>query len=227
MGAVLAMRRVLSAAALLLALGACGNGAAPPLTQIGGALVTQIFNSDDAPDVRAQLTPQVLANLQQPLLLVELPARKASATMARFAVTDGRTDWRSGDGSAVVMVDDVLIATRGLGADLFLAEVGDLRAALIRGSGTISRRHHLLDGENQEYTQSYTCTITDAGLETINLLTGNIVSRRSIETCVSESPKNMQFMNEYWSVPGSVEILQSYQWVSTEVGYMILKYINP
>jgi hypothetical protein len=163
MGAVLAMSmmlfsqcRPLGLLAVSLVLTACGNTGAQPLGQVASAVVAQMTTeTSDADDVRARLTPSVVAAVQEPFLLVSLPARDASATLRAFATVDGRTDWRGSDGIAFVMADDILIATRGLGADLFLAEAAGLRMALANGSGAVTRRHRLLDGENREVVAEY------------------------------------------------------------------------
>lgn len=232
MGAVLAMINSLSwrhlvPFGLALAISGCTNGDAPPLTQVAQALVTQITSGPaEAPDIRTQLTPDVVASVDRPFLLVSLPARDAEAIVPLVTRTGNRSDWRTADGTSVVLDGDILIATRGLGADLFLAQFGDLPAALERGAGTITRQHQRLDGENHPVTTSYRCEIIDNGLETINAITQDIVTRNLTEHCESDTPMAEDFTNQYWISVADGEIWQLKQWVSPAVGYIILQYVK-
>lgn len=229
MGTVLAMKTILAylgPVGVALALAGCGNNEASPIAQVASTVATQVTGSTAPVDVRAQITPELIASAELPFILVDLPARDATATIVLFATTGNRTDWRTADGASVVLVDDVVIATRGLGADLFLADIGDLPQALANGSGTVTRRHQWLDGENQVFAQSIQCRIADAGFETISLVTGNTVLRKTTETCEPESTNIQQFTNEYWTSPISGRIVKSNQWVSSEVGAIILEYVR-
>lgn len=210
-----------------LVLNACGNTGAAPLGQVASAVVGQMTaGRSDAGDVRAQLTPAVVAAVQEPFLLVNLPARNASATLRAFATIDGRTDWRGGDGISFVIADDIVIATRGLGADLFLAEAAGLRAALAKGSGTITRRYSHLDGENREVIAQYECTISAAGSETIDLIERNVVTEKRTEACLPVTGDGQAFVNSFWIGADDRLVRQSDQRISDDIGQVVIQHIK-
>lgn len=234
MGAVLAMSIILfsrykplALLAFSLVLNACGNTGAQPLGQVASAVVTQLTTAtSDADDVQTQLTPAVVAAVQEPFLLVSLPARNASATLRAFAAFDGRTDWRGGDGIAFVLADDIIIATRGLGADLFLAEAPGLRMALADRSGAVTRRHSHLDGENREVVAEYACTIAVTGIETIDLIARNVQTEKVTETCLPVTKDGQAFINSYWIGVSDRLIWQSEQWISHDIAYALIRHIK-
>ena len=210
-----------------LGLSACGNSDAQSLGQIAGAIATQITSdAPDADDVRAQLTPAVVAAVEEPFLLVSLPARDASATFRLFANIDGRTDWRGSDGISVVTAQDIVVATRGLGADLFLAEAAGLRNALAIGSGTIARHHSHLDGENREIVQQYQCNVSVAGVETVDLIARIVATRRIDEACQPTGRDGEAFTNNYWIGIDDGLIWQSNQWISDDIAYIMIQHLK-
>lgn len=220
-------RNVLIYAVLGLGLAACGTAGDQPLGQLASAAISQVTNkSADAGDVRAQLTPAAVAAVQEPFVLVSLPARQASATLRIFANVDGRIDWRGNDGISIVTTDDIVIATRGLGADLFLAEAAGLRSALVKGTGTITRRHTLLDGENRESIVQYDCTISVTGMETVDLIARKSVSKKMTETCRQQDGAGVSFTNQYWIGFADELMLQSKQWINDDIGYLIVQHIK-
>ena len=215
--------KIIVPAGILTALIACGSSDSQPLTQVFGAVATQLTSDGTAArDARAQLTPEIVAGVTEPFLLVDVPARQASATFAVFARSQNRTDWRGADGISIVVADDFVVATRGLGADLFLADPGGLRAALSSGSGRSVRRHTRLDGENREVKFIYNCLVQTDGFETIDQIDRKIVSKKITEICESDLRTETDFSNSYWI--GAVDglVWQSEQWVSPDVGHLKL-----
>uniref|UniRef100_A0AAN0MH80 YjbF family lipoprotein n=1 Tax=Yoonia rhodophyticola TaxID=3137370 RepID=A0AAN0MH80_9RHOB len=122
MGQVLAMKSGMAImAALVLALAGCGN------TENRDVLTKQLFElfttaqgaGEPAPDaaaLRASLTPQVLAPVDGPVLLVELPARDAAAVLTRIGTNRGVETFLTPDGISLSLANGLVVATRGLGS---------------------------------------------------------------------------------------------------------------
>lgn len=220
-------RNVLTYAVLGLGLAACGTAGDQPLGQFASAAISQVMDETaGVDDVRAQLTPAAVAAVQEPFVLVSLPTRQASATLRVFANVDGRIDWRGNDGISIVTRDDIVIATRGLGADLFLAEAAGLRSVLAKWAGMISRRHSLLDGENRETIVQYDCTISFDGMETVDLIARNTVSKKMTETCHQRGSDGVSFTNQYWIGASDELMWQSKQWINDDIGYLMVQHIK-
>ena len=108
----------------------------------------------------------------------------------RFAArqAEDETLWVGADGSGFTFKDGILVATRGVGADLMSSDVSQLRELLQAGrSGIAERFHSVLDGQGQVVLKSYVCTVTVRGE------TGQ-------EDC---SGLNETFINTYRIAPGS------------------------
>ncbi|WP_373634874.1 YjbF family lipoprotein [Yoonia sp. SS1-5] len=216
MGQVLAMKSGMAImAALVLALAGCGN------TENRDVLTKQLFElfttaqgaGEPAPDaaaLRASLTPQVLAPVDGPVLLVELPARDAAAVLTRIGTNRGVETFLTPDGISLSLANGLVVATRGLGFDLMSADVNDVARALRGGGATGNRIHRHLDGENQLIATSFVCSYARRP-------DGQIA-----ETC--ESP-DRTFTNSYLT-DSSGNIRTSRQWISAETGYIVIEKIK-
>jgi hypothetical protein len=110
----------------------------------------------------------------------------------------------------------VLVATRGLGADLMTIDSAGVREALRAGGGTVDRRMETLSTQDQIVTDTFRCTIVPAGSETVSLGVREATLRRFDEECRSRS---LVFDNIYWLGEGG-EIVSSRQYVSPTVAYL-------
>lgn len=214
-------------ASAILSLTACSNQGTQPLSQAFGALTAQLQAvGTPAADARSQLSPPVVGAVKQPFLLAELPVRQASASMTLFNRRGDIEDWRGADGTSVVLDHDILIATRGLGADLFAAQAPQLRSALAGASGTIQREHRYLDGENRPFSHAYTCVITaSGGREAVDLIARKVATERLVETCKADKSDSKGFTNEYWIGLADGQIWQSRQWVSNALGSLLIQHL--
>ncbi|WP_322895263.1 MULTISPECIES: YjbF family lipoprotein [unclassified Yoonia] len=213
---------------LSLALTACGNRDTKPVDQVVRALFSQLTAEPpaDMDAVRSQLTPEMVAALPEAYTLFNVPKLNAGATMTVFAVTGNRVDWRGDDGVSIVMLNDIVIATRGLGADLFLADAAEVRAAVADRSGTVTRRHSWLDGENREVTVQYDCMISVAGVETVDLISRSVAAERISETCYAAPADMLAFTNDYWIGVNDGLLWQSNQWISENIGYVLVQHLK-
>lgn len=220
--------RMLAMIALLAGVAACGNNQqVPGVTSQGQQLrqaVTQIFKGRPAPqDVRKLLTPAFLAQVPRPFMVIENQDSKASSTMSVVATNKDVSTWLMGDLSTIALDRLGLVqATRGFGRDLMTADTREL-ARLLRtgGRGNTLRVHRYLDGSNQVQTRSYICTVTALGPETVSLVTGRFPTQAYQEDCATA--KGEGFINTYWYEQSSGVLRQSKQWISPEVGFVLLE----
>lgn len=228
MGTVLAMTkfkpiRIVASVGLLTILMACSSGGPNPLVDSFRTIGTQLTNRDPAArDARALLTPAIVAATRQPYLLVELPSRQASATRFLFSQRGPIQDWRGQDGISLTLHNDVLIGTRGLGADLFAAD--PMAANSLQNSNIkhYNRTYRHLDGENREILTHYQCHLVQGSSATVDLIARQVTTLSVVETCKTAEPGGTQIRNEYWIGTSDGITWKSIQWVSESVGYAIL-----
>jgi hypothetical protein len=214
------------AVALATVLAGCSSSGPWPLRDTIRTISTQIANSDPAArDARAVLTPAWVDAVEEPFLLVDLPSRQASATRALFAQRGPVQDWRGADGIAVILHDDVLMATRGLGADLLGADPVPRDVLRAAASGPYARQYRHLDGENREVVTAFTCRLRQSGQDTVDLIARQVAARRVIETCTPQSD-GPAVINEYWFGLADGVIWKSKQWVGESVGYATLSHLK-
>ena len=179
------------AAALLLALAAC---AAP------------------APDLRAGLGRAAIDSLGRTLLFVETEA--GQSLLAEEARNGPVRTWRAEEGVSLSTDAGLIVATRGLGADLMSADVSGTRAALSGGpSQDYPRLHSYLDGENRTRFRAFRCVMTRAAEERIDSFGLSLAVTRHVETCYSTTEP---VRNVYWT-GGDGTLWRSAQWVAPGV----------
>ncbi|EPX82673.1 hypothetical protein ruthe_03131 [Rubellimicrobium thermophilum DSM 16684] len=110
----------------------------------------------------------------------------------------------------------VLTATRGFGDDLLTIDAPGLLPILRAGGGTLTRTVETLDSQDRIVTSRFTCTVTPAGTETLNLGLREASLRRLDENCRGE---RIVFDNIYW-LDTRGEIVASRQYVSPTVAYL-------
>ena len=107
--------------------------------------------------LRAALTPDALAQIEGPVLLVQVPLRGTVAVMTRVASNQGVDTYMSGDSISISLREGVLVATRGMGFDLMIADIRAAAPAIAAGSGRATRIHRYLDGEDHGRAVRYDC----------------------------------------------------------------------
>lgn len=162
-------------------------------------------------------TPEAVAANPDDYRLFTINALGVAELARRLTSSDGRETFVSQSGFTAAYRDGVLVATRGLiGEDVMAASAPGLLDTLAAGGGTITREIETLDGRNQIRTASFTCTITAAGTETINLGIRSVEAPRFDENCRGSA---VIFDNIYW-LDDSGAILASRQYVSPTVAYL-------
>ncbi|WP_176559368.1 YjbF family lipoprotein [Rubellimicrobium roseum] len=223
------MRRTLVILAAALALAGCGGetaqspaevqaraaGAVGQVQRVFGGLGTR--TSVSAPRaVPGGFTPQAIAAEPGAYRLVQINAL-GLAEPARLLQENGdETTLALQSGPTAAFDGGVLVATRGFGDDLLTMESGDVRAALRAGGGQVTRRMEALDGQDQVLTDSFACTITPAGRETVDLGLRQADLARFDENCRGTA---IIFDNIYW-LDDAGQIVSSRQYVSPTVAYL-------
>lgn len=227
MGAVLAMNvptslRASCATLAMLMLAACGSERQGPAAQVVSNVASLLQSGPKAkpPGPDELLTRDVIDTVTVPYAMVGIERREAYASMT-LAGTNGPYDsWVTSDGAGIVLRNDVLTGTKGLGADLVTADVGAVPTLLRSGqSGTVSRVHEYTDGEGRNFTIIYACTLSPAGTEAITIIGKTYQTRVMSETCTSNQD---EFQNRYWIGQSDGVMWQSRQWVSGDVGHVLL-----
>lgn len=219
------------AAAILLS--ACTNdpqrqGDFALLLGFGAALVAPLQTGPRTE--AAASTPQTVSAFLDrlpagvPVARVELPQFQQSA----FAIESGRNrgtrTFTSFTGQSMTLRSGVLIATRGLSADLMSASTdGAERLIAARRSGSAARVYRFLDGNDDEVDFPATCTTASEGASSVTLVTGaRFSTTRMRETCQAG---DTTFRNTYW-VTGAGRIVKSEQWVSERIGMVRIEHVR-
>lgn len=208
------------AALLMVALGACSNTGPTPVVETFRTIGASMGKSAvDTRNAREVLTPAILDEIRQPYLLVEIPSRQASASRTLFHQRGSIQDWRGADGISIILQDDVLVATRGLGADLLSAD--PVPPAVLRASRSeaYTRVYRHLDTENRLVTESYLCSTAPGGAAQVDLIARQVATRRIIETCRGANDAQLPVINQYWVGTSDGLMSKSRQWVSQSVEY--------
>ena len=167
-----------------------------------------------ADKVMGSLTPTGdVAKLQvdqsAPTIYVTIPSLGVSGGMARVSLRGNVSEWRSADGIGLTLLGGQIIATRGLGPDLLIADANGADPALRHGGGEYSRTMHWLDGENHDRSEEFACSLRIAETQATS------AERALSETCAGPQTA---FTNSYAVSATSGAPLRSDQWVSPGLG---------
>lgn len=210
-------------AAALLAQGctSAGGGAQQSaLIQAAGILRQQATTIIRGPQGnQVTLSDAQLRAFEQDLLVIQIPSKNASAGLIRQSANRDTVTWRTPDGVTVVLKDGQIIGTAGLGNDLSSAAFDDIRT----GSGrTVRDYFHLMGNERVERTR-YICELTDLGTTNVEVAGVAYSARQIVETCDTATGDAIE--NRYWVQPSGL-IRKSQQFISPEVGYLVLEDIH-
>ncbi len=239
MGQVLAMRccgahvaRILRGLAGMAGLGALLAGCSTDPSGVTSAnLLTETFQREiasrfaPAPDASRPLIDRATADaIGVPLLYVEIPTIGARAAVTVGAQNGGVTTWLSPDQASVMLDGPVLFATRGIGPDLLSAETAPLRSRLDAGqTGSYDRALRYLDGTDQVVRVPLSCTLADAGRETITVLGRSHATSRRVERCTDDA--GAVLVSEFWIGDDGVP-WQTRQFVSPDLGQVLTQTLN-
>jgi hypothetical protein len=219
-------------AAMALALAAlvagCGNA---PDTGFGGKQVLALAGSLVKPGTRKATGPVVamdipaeaLASWPEPLISAAVEDTRSAAVLGRIARNGANETYASHTGNHVTLRQGVVVATRGLGADL-MSSAPPTRAALAAGQGSYSRSWQWLDGLDQTVSVTMTCTLAVSGQETVVFAGKAQATRVVAETCTGADGARVE--NRYWIDRAGI-LRKSRQWLGQDAGYLLLFDPNP
>jgi hypothetical protein len=227
MGAVLAMTmqsflRASCVSLSLMALAACGTESQGPAAQALNIVTSLVQSGPKAkpPGPDDLLTRDVIDTVTVPYAMLGVERREAYVTMTLAGQNGAYDSWVTADGAGIVLRNNVLTGTKGLGKDLVTADVGEISNLLRSGqNGAISRVHEYTNGEGRNFTLRYACTLSPAGTEAITIIGKTYQTRVISEVCTSNQDT---FQNRYWIGQSDGVMWQSRQWVSDDVGHLLL-----
>ncbi len=229
MGTILEMntrKNCLAVMALLFGLGACGTESQGPGAQVAQNVksLLQFGPKLPLPGPDELLTRDVIDQVTVPYAMVGIERRGAYASMTLAGQNANYNSWVTSDGAGVVLQGELLTGTKGLGADLATADLGGLQGLIATGSGVTTRIHSYLNGEGRSFQITYDCTISQNGDEDVTIIGKTYATRVVAETCVSNQET---FENRYWIGKSDGIMWQSRQWVSADVGHVLLLSLVP
>jgi hypothetical protein len=170
------------------------------------------------PAEAAAVSPETLARINQPLMVVAIPDIETQAVLYVVTTNNGVATWKASNEATVLMDGPVLFATRGIGPDLLTAETRTLRQMLEAGrTGQYRRDLRYLNGLDQIEVVPLDCTLNAQGAETLTIVNRAQPTRHMQEICLRPDGKRLR--NEYW-LGSDGTLWQSRQWVSDTLGYM-------
>ncbi|AJE48777.1 lipoprotein [Celeribacter indicus] len=197
----------------LALLSACGTGDRSTLVTVAQTVASGVTAKPRQPttmaDLRRDATPDTIAALGGTVLLVEAPQLGLASGFVPVAQNGDVLTWHTQNGqSAVSLRSGVIVATRGFGYDLVSSSIPT--ALLNRREATAGTKimQHL-DGENRIVSTTYNCNYTRE----------NSVLH---ERCHAAEHA---FHNTY-QIDGSGRIKASRQWVSPQIGYLVMETVT-
>lgn len=219
----MAVKHLGAICAALLILGGCGSSGTATDNQaltFGLNTLRGLFTPATAPvDLRQTLTPDVLATLDQPLLLMDFPGRGEQAGVLLAQQNGPRQIWTTQGGTTLTLVNGLLAETRGFGNDLISTDLDDVQDALAGRTTRAIRVHRYLDGENRLQPRAFVCDVSETGRETIRILAGSFPTTQITESCTGQ---DISFENVYWIDAGR-RIQKSQQWIGPANGYVFIE----
>jgi hypothetical protein len=194
----MALTKLWPAALACLMLAGCGTAAGLSNKVIAGISPT------------TSVTP-VRIKKDTPIIDIALRAQGISGPLARTALRGDVSEWRSADGVGLTLRGGQIIATRGFGADLLIADAAGAEAALRHGRGTYSRTMHWLDGENHDQVEAFACSL--------DLAPSQPVASERVLSEICTGPKT-RTENTYALSRATGKLLRLDQWVSPGLGHI-------
>ena len=199
---------ILGVIALLAACGPMNSGS------LGDQLARAVkASTGDAPAPALPVLPDVI---EGNVLLTTLTGKDAVAALTRAQTRGFTTTWISPGKVTLALENDILVSSRGLGNDLMGADVAGVRAAISAGSGSATRVHSFLDGEDKINAITLVCEYTRVGPEEVALTSGPRTLTRTDEVCKSD---RLIFTNIYWT--SGDKMVKTRQAISPEEGFML------
>jgi hypothetical protein len=204
-----------------LVLSGCGNApnSNKGLTKVKATL-SSILNRNAAPagPTAEEALAQTLQGTTGPVAVIALEAQGVATPFIQSANNGPVSTWVNSANQTVSTHNGLVVSTRGYGDDLMSSDNPELISLISeKRAGSDSRTMYFNDGSDRNVRIVAPCTVAISGTEDVQTLSGTVATTKIIEDCVSG-----QFVvqNAYW-VSENGTTIQSLQWVSSGIGYMI------
>lgn len=209
-----------------LGLSACGSDpdAQKGLKQVQ-ALTKAVFSRAEAP---VGPTPEeaLVATLQStsgPVAAIAIEAQGVALAFVETAQNGPVRTWTNGANQTMSTKGGMIVATRGYGDDLMANDSPEIIALVqSKRNGTQNREMYFNDGSDTNIRYVIPCTVARAGTENVQTINGPVSTTKMTESCVSGA---FEVENTFW-VNGSGTTLQSRQWVSGGIGYVVFSQVR-
>ena len=171
------------------------------------------------------VNPALVAQHQGPVVGAYVANREAFALLTPSGQRANLVTWLTPDKVSMTLANGaILMRTSGLGHDLAGADVSQLAAAIASGQGgALQREHVYLSRDFSQVRERFSCELTRAGEETLNLAGRAVATVKFEERCRGDEDS---FTNVYWREAGSARVMQSEQWVHPRIGKVYLQLLN-
>ncbi|MDD8023781.1 MAG: YjbF family lipoprotein [Paracoccaceae bacterium] len=149
------------------------------------------------------------------------------AVFRRQALSDtsGVGTWIAGDGSQIMLDHGIVVGTRGFGGDILAADVSDvLPLVQTLRAGVVTHLITQIDGDDHAITRAFKCEISREEPGSVQIGTQAVATQTMVEDCRSS---DTSFVNYYWVVPATGEIVQSSQWAGPLLKRVSIRKIVP
>lgn len=145
------------------------------------------------------------------LIRVEVPVYKSASLAQLVSNNNGYKTYMTSGAQSLTFKGSEVTATRGLGQDL-----------MARSVGSVPRVYKYLDHLNHPRQLRMDCQSSSVGTEVVQILDRTFSLRKIEEVCRSDS---RAFKNVKW-VSASGATRKAHQWVSDELGFIIVEWLN-
>lgn len=217
------MRMIYASGAIALFMAACGPMAegttAHKLTQMAVAKVGRSSSPETspAPATAPAMTRANIDNSPVPLMLMTAQDLGGAAVVQLASKNKERETYISPDGIAVTMVGGIATATRGFSEDLFASNPVHTLKAIHSGGGISEKLIEYLDSNDRIKSVILKCEISKVENIKLKIVETVYDTVRFREHCVNEE---YDHINYYWA-DKTGNIVQSQQWISFSVGYLV------
>lgn len=167
---------------------------------------------------------------KNPFILVDIEVSQQYATLNQVSVNGDFNVFISADNKTITFSKGLIVATRGLGADLTSLDASQTRAALFQtrgNSNATTRIHRMMNGVNQLETTVFTCALVNHGLENLTSIHKQFQLIRYQENCTSAGADGVSYTNTYWIHPTTRIMWKSRQWAGPVIGYLGVEVLIP
>ena len=219
----------LAVLAAVLGLAACGNELRNDAIGVATTSIADRFSREENQQMTATRASLEASGFNQPLLVGQ--TKKPGELRAGLLLggeNNGVQFWRGGDGSTVKTDQGIVRGTVGIGYDLYSSETAPVLAALERGDGaTYARVYRHLNPLNDLDETRFFCTLSAPVAVQITVFDRAHETLRLVERCTTDTPhasgETSEFTNTYWKSPNRTFFWRSEQWISNEIGYILLE----